>query len=294
MCAQPQPVTIAARRGDDVSEENESIGPLGERYYTEDFFSYNEELSRQSASVMVPLILELVHARSVIDVGCGTGEWLSVFWENGIEDIWGIDGPYVNPNQLKIPRERFIPTNLEQPFRMDRKYELVVSLEVAEHLSRRSAHTFVGSLTELGPVVLFSAAIPHQGGVNHANEQWPEYWAKLFNRQGYIVIDALRKRVWSEEKVQWWYAQNTLLFVAREQLRDYPLLSKEYEMYNTASPLSIVHPKLFLEALEKAKLRNVVRMRSRIIVIRTLKFLLPRSIYELLCAGYRWCMGKHS
>ena len=236
---------------------------------------------------MVPLVLELVQARSVIDVGCGTGEWLSVFRENGVEDIWGIDGPYVDQNQLEIPAGRFIPADLEQPFRMERRFDLVVSLEVAEHLSKRSAETFVGSLIELGSVILFSAAIPSQGGENHLNEQWPEYWTELFNSKGFVVVDALRRRVWNNEKVQWWYAQNTLIFVAQEQLRNYPLLSREYEVYD-ASALPIVHPKLFLQKTENAKLRNIITMHSNSIAKRIVKTLLPRSVYRLLRNGYSW------
>jgi len=269
------------------AEENKAISQVHTDHYTGDFFSYYGEMSRLSARVMVPLVLELVQARSVIDVGCGTGEWLSVFRENGVEDIWGIDGPYVDQNQLKIPAGRFIPADLEQPFRMERRFDLVVSLEVAEHLSWSSAEAFVGSLIELGSVILFSAAIPNQGGENHLNEQWPEYWTELFNSKGFVVVDALRRRVWNNEKVQWWYAQNTLIFVAQEQLRNYPLLSREYEVYD-ASALPIVHPKLFLQKTENAKLWNIITMHSNSIAKRALKTLLPRSVYRLLRNGYSW------
>ena len=223
-------------------------------YYTPDYFSQIEEGSLASARVMVPILLKLVEVQSVIDIGCGTGAWLSVFRENGIEDIWGVDGPYINRNQLKIPAQQFTSTDLEQPFHMPRKFDLVVALEVAEHLSEGSAETLVKTLTGLGPVVLFSAAIPNQGGANHQNEQWPEYWTNLFNSNGYVASDAIRRRVWTNENVEVWYAQNTLLFVAQEQLQNYPLLRKEYAAY----PLSIVHPKLFLAKVEQANRAEAV------------------------------------
>ena len=43
----------------------------------------------------------------------------------------------------------------------------------------------VATITKHGDAVLFSAAIPGQGGQDHLNEQWPEYWQKKFEVNGY-------------------------------------------------------------------------------------------------------------
>ncbi len=214
--------------------------------YSENFYRRHREGSRQSAKEIVPLILELINARSVIDVGCGVGAWLAVFKECGIEDFLGVDGDYVDRGMLEIPPERFVSFDLTKPFRMDKHFDLVVSVEVAEHLPRESAETFVDSLTSLGPVVLFSAAIPFQGGTDHVNEQWPDYWSGLFRGRGYAVIDCIRKKIWQNEDVEYWYAQNVLLFVRRDYLESHPQLRREFE--NTSiGQLSMVHPKQYLE-----------------------------------------------
>ena len=189
-------------------------------------------------------------------MGCGTGEWLSVFEEHGIEDVWGVDGGWVSKEMLEIVEERFVPLDLEQPFHMDRTFDLVVSLEVAEHLPEECANTFVDSLTRLGPVVLFSAAIPHQGGRNHINEQWPEYWAERFHDKDYVVIDCLRRRIWRNENVAKWYRQNILMFAAREHLEDQPSLSQEYTLCGT-SQLSVVLPENYLEKEEQLNLEKL-------------------------------------
>jgi hypothetical protein len=127
---------------------------------------------------------------------------------------------------------------------MDGKFDLVLSLDVAEHIPPQCAETFVNSLINLGPIIVFSAAIPFQGGVNHVNEQWPEYWAKKFQERGYIAIDCIRKKIWKSEKVEWWYAQNILVFARNDCLEDHPALKQEFE--NTfSSQLSIVHPYLY-------------------------------------------------
>jgi hypothetical protein len=127
---------------------------------------------------------------------------------------------------------------------------LVLSLEVAEHLPIESGRTFIDSLTKLGPIILFSAAIPNQGGYCHLNEQWPEFWARYFLKNGFEVIDCIRKKIWNKNNVEWWYAQNLLLFVKKEYIEAHPELKKEYE--NThISQLSLVHPRQYL-ALHQA------------------------------------------
>ena len=90
--------------------------------------------SAQSAAIMVPIILELTGAKSVIDIGCGAGNWLATFERLGVTDYLGIDGAHLPPETLRIPHERFRPHNLATPLSLDRRFDLAVSLEVAEHL----------------------------------------------------------------------------------------------------------------------------------------------------------------
>src|SRR5262245_20958009 len=164
--------------------------------YTDEFFDQHQEGSRRSARIIVPLIMELIGPKSVVDVGCGLGTWLSVFRHHGVERILGIDGDYVNRQRLEIAQHEFFVRDLSSPTPIDRGFDLAVSLEVAEHLPERSADSFVDFLTSLAPVVLFSAAVPCQGGTNHLNEQWPDYWAARFESRGYRTCDYIRDRIW--------------------------------------------------------------------------------------------------
>ena len=214
--------------------------------YTETFYNSQKEGSRRSAEAIVPLVLDLIQPQSVVDVGCGVGTWLSVFKRLGVEDVFGIDGEHVDRSMLEIPGEQFLALDLSRPIQIDRPFDLVVSLEVAEHIPKQCAKTFVESLTKLGPIILFSAAIPFQGGTCHVNEQWPEYWANYFRENGYEVIDCIRKKVWHSDQVEWWYAQNTLIFARKEFLYDNALLKKEF-VNSCPSALSIVHPAKYFE-----------------------------------------------
>jgi SAM-dependent methyltransferase len=147
----------------------------------------------------------------VIDVGCGVGTWLSVFEEHGVQDILGIDGSTV-PELLYVDGSKYLSQDLKEPLIVGRKFDLVVCLEVAEHLPADRAENFVANLAALGDNVLFSAAIPFQGGTDHQNEQWPEFWIGLFDRSGFTVSDMLRPKIWADESVDFWYRQNVLLF----------------------------------------------------------------------------------
>lgn len=213
-------------------------------YYNGEFFERLRERSSPSAEAIVPLVLELVPATSVVDIGCGEGAWLMAFRRSGVQDVFGIDGDYVDEARLLIPRTCFRAADLSRPFTVGRTFDLAVSLEVAEHLPPESAPGFVECLTRLAPVVLFSAAIPQQGGVHHVNEQWPEYWIRLFERHGYVPIDAIRRHIWTDERVQLWYAQNTLIFVERNFLEQSDRLKTEFRATRPGQ-LALVHPRLY-------------------------------------------------
>lgn len=235
-----------------VGSERESVdrSVRTEPIYTNKFFKTLQGLVRKGASHIVPKVLDLIRPASVIDVGCGTGEFLAAFREHGIEDILGIDGAYLQRDLLAIPQENFKPFNLNEPFALDRTYDLVVCLEVAEHLLPQSAGNFVASLTRLGSIILFSAAIPYQGGNGHLNEQWPEYWADLFKQHGFVPVDALRRGIWHDREIPFWYRQNMLFFCTEEALSSN---EKLFEAYKATNPdgLSVVHPEIYLECNSK-------------------------------------------
>jgi SAM-dependent methyltransferase len=217
-------------------------------HYTREFYDGIRNGVTRSAEAILPLVLELLPVRSVVDVGCGDGGWLAAFKKLGVEEILGIDGEYIDRDLLQIPKERFQVLDLTKPFSLGRTFDLAVSLEVAEHLPAECARAFVESLTRLAPVVLFSAAIPLQGGNHHVNEQWPDNWAALFREHGYVPVDFIRKRVWQNEAVEWWYAQNMLLFAQAGVVESNATLNAEFEKTNP-NQLSLVHPRKYLEAL---------------------------------------------
>ncbi len=228
------------------------------KHYTNQYFDRIKVDSLFSAEVVVPLVLDLVKPKSVVDVGCGVGAWLNVFLKNSVDDIFGIDGDWVNLEQLLIPKNKFLSTDLKKPLKLDRKFDLVVSLEVGEHISEEKSEVYVDSLVNLGDRILFSAAIPFQPGTDHINTQWPYYWKDIFERKGFVLIDAIRKKIWNNNKVAYYYSQNTFLYVKKSLLETEPTLNQAFKETNN-SMLSLVHPELYTVYAEGYK-----SMRSKV------------------------------
>lgn len=221
--------------------------------YDHGFYADLENTALPSARRIVPLLRSWFPIDSAVDAGCGDGSWLSVIAETGASRVLGLDGPWVDLGQLKIPAGSFRRCRIDE--RIDAgggaAFDLAISLEVAEHLPAMRAPGFIAELCALAPVVLFSAAIPDQGGHHHVNERWPAYWADLFAKHGYRPVDAIRTRVWNDPDVCWWYKQNCVLYASDEALRANPGLAAVAESAPDR-PLDLVHPEVFSQAVKQA------------------------------------------
>lgn len=208
--------------------------------YDEKFYNRQEKGSLNSARKILPIIMDLIDINSVMDIGCGLGTWLSVFNELGVDDVIGLDGSWVNKDRLYIEEDNFIRCDLEDPIEISRKFDLVMSLEVAEHLNESNTRNFIKYLTNHSSFILFSAAIPNQGGTNHLNEQWPDYWIKLFKEMDFQVVDWLRGQIWNDLDIEAFYRQNIFLFIENKFIQDF---KRNLSSYNHI--YSIVHPERY-------------------------------------------------
>jgi hypothetical protein len=97
-------------------------------------------------------------------------------------------------------------------------WDVVLSMEVAEHLPEAIADPYVDLLCAAAPVVVMTAAPPGQGGTNHVNEQPPGYWIAKFADRGFDHDAQTTRRMsadWAEAGVTWWYHRNLLIFRRR-------------------------------------------------------------------------------
>jgi SAM-dependent methyltransferase len=208
-----------------------------------------------AARTILPLVFDIFEIDSVLDVGCGAGTWLAAARGLGASSLTGIEGEWAGewPKQEILPLSDFelVTQNLEDRFDLGRTYDLTICVEVAEHLTQLRAESLVNDLCSSSKRVLFAAAIPLQGGNNHLNEQWPSFWAKLFQDRGYIAMDFIRGRIWRDTSLPYWYRQNTILFVSDDQ-RDVTRTAVSLPAVVNLEALDLVHPELYREKTNKA------------------------------------------
>ncbi|MDY6994897.1 MAG: class I SAM-dependent methyltransferase [Pseudomonadota bacterium] len=211
--------------------------------YKKEWYDKKRKSKIDSANALIPIVFDLIRPSSVIDIGCGDGTWLSLISEHGINNYLGVDGDWIDKDLLQIPKENFKVADLTKPLEIEKKFDLAISLEVAEHLSSEYAELFVKTLTRVSNVILFSAAIPFQGGTKHFNEQWQSYWAKLFLEKGFRPVDIIRNKIWNNENILPFYKQNIVLYIKDYKFNKFSF--EELDKVEAPSILDKVHPEIF-------------------------------------------------
>jgi len=191
--------------------------------YDLQFMNYADRSSRHSAQTISRLLRKTLTIDSALDIGCARGTWLSAWQDAGVGEILGVDGDYVDASNLAISRERFVTADLALHLDLQRKFDLVQSLEVAEHIPEASADEFVGNLVRHSKgIILFSAAPPGQGGEFHVNEQPYEYWRRKFQMFGYEPYDYVRPLINIDTAISFWYRYNVILYAHTDRFSSLP------------------------------------------------------------------------
>lgn len=188
--------------------------------------------------------------RSFLDLGCGQGQWLAMAHNLLLDGpLVGVDLPHHQADVDRVATEavggpkpsfHFFPVDLNT-LTTDRaigdaaiavsaagntsQYDLVNCVEVAEHLQPGTEAGLVHLVTMLAGkgVVLWSAAQPGQGPYDpdnpsnpgtHHNERWPWEWDALFAARGFSPCDLIRPEIWTDQRIDWWYRANTVLYVS--------------------------------------------------------------------------------
>ena len=200
---------------------------------TINFVHARNTASLSGPQAALPILLANERPSSLLDVGCGNGTWLKAALDLGIADVCGVEGVKIPSDQLKVPAAMIQRKDLTIPWTLDRRFDVVICLEVAEHLAVDFAPVLIDALVKHSDRIYFSAACPGQIGQHHVNCQWPAYWQQLFNDRGYVCRDDARWRIWDLGTVEPWYRQN--MFTARRA---------PAEAGKEARVPAVIHPKM--------------------------------------------------
>ena len=229
--------------------------------YDKKFYLNYQEIKEISAYEVLSIMFGVMEIHSIVDIGCGIGTWLKSGMNLGAETVLGVDGHWLDKEITVIDEKLIRIQDLERNIHLESTFDLAISLEVAEHLTESRADSFVKDLCALSDLILFSAAVPGQGGLNHINEQWQSYWAKKFQLQGYRAHDLVRWKLWSRSDIASWYRQNTIVYSRAGSMANKAIQSVS-PFESDVDQLDVVHPEIF--SLRKTKVRKKNGMRGLI------------------------------
>jgi SAM-dependent methyltransferase len=225
--------------------------------YDETWYANSVDPAFRAAQLYIEYLWRFVQPQSVLDVGCGRGQWLKAWGDKGARRLVGLDGDWNHQSQMISPAIRFEAIDLNQPFRSEGPFDLAMSLEVAEHLEPQSAGTLIESLVRSSDLLLFSAAFPHQGGPHHINERPHTYWAGLLGERGFVPFDILRPVFWTDERIPFWYRQNIFLYAKGQSAAFEHLTSHHLAPMTHIGFMDCVHP-----ALYACKIDDIAKLKS--------------------------------
>ena len=254
--------------------------------YSRRFFNDEDKDSLLAARIIVPLIVDQYHPSSVLDVGCGVGNWLHQFMLQGVQDVMGVDF-YVDRQSLAFPVSRYRTVDLRRRFTLGRQFDVTICLEVAEHIPKESSMLLIDSITGTSDIIVFSAAIPSQGGTHHINEQWAEYWSDLFSTKGFLPLDSLRGPIWTDKRLPFWYRQNILVYARPAVIKQRKICG----ILEDGSRLSVVHPSNFIHWSRMFLEDN--KRKGPIVLLRWLRMLNRTLSYSLSVRSGRPLLTNH-
>lgn len=203
--------------------------------YEEDFYNWQAGASLQSARAILEYLFASYRPASLVDFGAGVGTWLTAARELGVGRVLGIEGSW-NRERVAGSGIEFRHQDLNEPVSLGERFDMALSVEVAEHLLPERSEGFVRDLCAASDLVVFGAAMPHQGGNGHFNERLPSFWVGLFEAIGYACIDCIRPAFWLQPSVEPWYVQNTFVYLRENDPRR--------KLFKAAPLYDVHHPRL--------------------------------------------------
>lgn len=159
--------------------------------YTNQYF-YNYRKSRPFQSQCGEAFARHYNSQSIIDMGCGCGWYVEGFFNAGVKDIVGTEFSYdicknFFPKQVA---DKIIYKDLSEVVDLNRTFDIVVSLEVGEHLLEKFSEIYIANLVRHAEnKIIFSVATRGVQDDCHVNIKPLDYWLSIFRKYNFTVSD---------------------------------------------------------------------------------------------------------
>ena len=195
---------------------------LSKLKYKNKYYQRHRDLTLSSAKKIIQLFPNTFNPKSVLDIGCGTGEWMSLFKTKYPScNLVGIDGHWIKSDDLICKDIDLFNLDLSSDLAskvFEKKYDLIICLETITDLTEQCGNNLIEKICKSSDICLFSSGTPVQTHTPHKNRQWQSYWRGLFEKNGFKVLDVIRPAIWNDNDVGAWYRQNCFLFVGSTSL----------------------------------------------------------------------------
>jgi len=179
--------------------------------YDDYFYEQHMDTKTRSAVSIANVIVDTINPCSVFDIGCGNGIFISELNKRGI-DVLGCDSSKA-AIRTSCKNVTIFAADVTNPIMLNRKYDLVMCVEVAEHIHKKYSDQLIANCINNGERILFTSAPPGQGGIGHINEQPYEFWITKFNKFGFVHDEKMTlclKEKMRSKKVIWWITENIM------------------------------------------------------------------------------------
>lgn len=186
--------------------------PLKEREtYDVEFYEKHRRYYERGVDNIAAWLRANVQFTSIVDVGCGLGDMLVPLLSD--HDCLGVDFSNGARDALVIPRERYVDHDLTTPIGKVEHRDVVMSLEVWEHIPQEFEPVYVANLLAFEPdVIIVSCAADGQWGRHHYNCGDRAHVLETIGKHGYEEDVALTTS-WSKiKRLAGFYRKNTVVF----------------------------------------------------------------------------------
>lgn len=184
--------------------------------YNDRYFRWHNDNARPYSIPSIQYVLSKYSISSMVDFGCGIGSYIEAAVKHGLDDVKGYEYAIESAKKYTpLHIQKYIEYGVDCTKKIHtKKYDCVISIEVAEHIIPTGSDMFVDNISNSvsnDGMIIFSAAQPNQRGSGHINCRPKEFWVDKFENHGLKINNPIYediKKSWGELSVPYYILNN--------------------------------------------------------------------------------------